>query len=163
MGMTVASFVISAVALVVAAVAAWYGRGQKRTADRSAAEAKRSADAAAEVAAIERGRRADEVADADRRRVCFELVSEGNHAYLLRNTGTDTAYGVHVDTGGMGLEDEIADFEEFESGREQRYWFIRKGGPEGSKQPEHIVSPGTTVLIGPMRRSQRSCLARRHV
>jgi hypothetical protein len=137
--MAIASFVISCLGFVVAAVAVWYGRGQKRAAEVSAAEAKRSADAAAEIAEVERARRADEVADADRSRVLFELERVGRDAYVLRNSGTNTAYGVHVDTGGMGLDDETADFQEFESGREERYWLIRKGGPEGSKQPKHIV------------------------
>jgi hypothetical protein len=135
--MTVASFVSSLLALVVAVVAVWYGRGQKRAADLSAAEAKRAADAAAEVAEIERARRADEVADADRRRVRFVLVPAGSQAYVLRNAGIDTAYGVHVDARGWGLEDEVTDFEEFESGSEQRYWLIRKGG--GADQAEHVL------------------------
>ena len=130
--MDVAAFVISCLGLIVAITAGWYSH-------RSVAEAKRSADAAAEVAEVERARRADEVADAERRRVRFDLVPDGGSAYVLRNAGTDTAYGVHVDTGGMGLDDEVVEFEEFESGREQRYWFVRKGGPEGSKQPQHIV------------------------
>jgi hypothetical protein len=61
--MTIASFVISCLAAVAAVAAAWYVRGQKRAADLAASEAKRSADAAAEVVDIERSRRADEVAE----------------------------------------------------------------------------------------------------
>jgi hypothetical protein len=134
--MTVASFVISVLSVVVASVVVWYGRGQKRAADLSAAEAKRSADAAAEAADIERARREEEIADAERRRVRFQLVKEGGHAYLLWNVGTDTAYGVHVDTGGLGMQDEITDFDEFEAGSEQRYLLSRT---MGSGQDEHVV------------------------
>jgi type II secretory pathway pseudopilin PulG len=99
--MTVASFVISCVAVLAAIGAAWYGRGQKRAAEQSAVEAKRSADAAAEVTRIEQQRRAEEVTEADRRRVMFELVFHKGNSYLLRNEGTDSAYGVHVDTQGL--------------------------------------------------------------
>lgn len=137
--MTVASFAISCLSFAVAVVAVWYGRGQKRAADLSAAEARRSADAAAEVADIERARRVDEVADADRRRVGFKLVYAGGSAYVLRNTGTDAAFGLHVDTGGLGLEDEITDFEEFEAGREERYFLNRRGGSAGLQQGRHVI------------------------
>jgi hypothetical protein len=100
------------------------------------AEAKRSADAAAEVVDIERARRADEVADTDHRRVRFELVPEDGQAYLLRNAGTDTAYGVHVDTGGLGYDDETKDFDEFEPDDEYRYLLSRT---MDSAQSEHVV------------------------
>jgi len=128
--MTIASFVISCLAAVAAVAATWYGRGQKLAADWAAAEAKRSADAAAEVTEIERARRAVEVADADRRRVRFELMPDGNHAYLLRNVGTDTAYGVHVETGGMGTVEEAQGFDEFEAGSKHRYFLARTGDPD---------------------------------
>jgi hypothetical protein len=134
--MTIASFVISVLAVVVAAAAVWYGRGQKRAADLSAAEATRSADAAAQVADIERVRREEEVAAAKRRRVRFVIVKEGGQAHLLRNVGTDTAYEVHVDTGGMGVQDEITDFDEFEAGSEHRYLLARTMGPG---QTDHVV------------------------
>ncbi|WIV52851.1 hypothetical protein [Amycolatopsis nalaikhensis] len=134
--MDIASFAISCLAAVAAAAAVWYGRGQKRAADRSAAEAKRSADAAAEMTEIERARRADEVSDADRRRVRFELMHEGGHAYLLRNAGSDAAYGVRVDTGGLGTVGEVEEFDEFESGREHRYLLSRTIDPD---EAEHVV------------------------
>ena len=134
--MTIASFVISCLAAVAAVIAVWYGRGQKRAADRAAAEARRSADAAAEVTEIERARRADEVADTDRRRVRFELIPEGGHAYLLRNVGTDTAYDVRVETGGMGAVGEVEDFDEFEAGSKHRYFLARTSDPG---QAEHVV------------------------
>jgi hypothetical protein len=118
---TVASFVISCLAVIVAAGAVWYARGQKRAADHAVDEAKRSADAAAEMATIERHRRAEEIAAADSRRVRFELLHEGSAAYLLRNIGTDTAYGVHVDTEGLGTAGEIEDFEEFSPDDAHRY------------------------------------------
>lgn len=134
--MTIASFVISCLAAVAAVAAVWYGRGQKRAADLSAAEAKRSADAAAEVAEIERARRADELAESERGRVRFELVPEGGQAYLLRNAGTDTAYGMHVNTGGLGYEDETTDFDEFEAGSEHRYLLVRTFDQDLA---EHVV------------------------
>ncbi len=130
MGMTVAAFVTSCLGLIVAGLAAWYGRGQKRAAELSAAEAKRSADAAAEVAEVEKARRADEVAEAERRRVSFVLSHKGGHQYLLRSVGTDSAYGVHVDTGGLGFPDEVTEFEEFAAGDEHRYTLTRTTAPE---------------------------------
>lgn len=108
-------------AAIVAIGAAWYARGQKRAAEQPAAEAKRFADATATMATIEQERRAEEVADAQRNRVRFVLDHEGGSRYLLRNAGTDTAYGVHVDTKRRGItvgEDE--DFEEFPSGDAHR-------------------------------------------
>jgi hypothetical protein len=127
--MDVAALVISCLGLVVAVVAGWYSR-------RSVTEAKRSADAAAEVADVDRARRADEVADAERRRVRFELVPEGGSAYVLQNVGTATAYGVHVDTGGLGFQDEVTDFEEFEADGEHRYLLTRTMDPD---QADHVV------------------------
>jgi hypothetical protein len=148
--MDVAAFVISCLGLVVAVVAGWYSH-------RSVAEAKRSADAAADVADVERARRADEVAEAERRRVRFELVPEGGQEYVLQNAGTDTAYEVHVDTGGLGFQDEVADFDEFEAGGEHRYLLARTMDPD---QAEHVVvtwhhrpdrsdQPRSQRLLGP--------------
>lgn len=134
--MTVAAFVISCLGLVVAVLAAWFGRGQKRAAELAASEAKRSADAAAEVAEVERARRAEEVAEAERRRVRFELVHEGGSRYLLCNAGTDPAYGVHVDTGGLGVQDEVTDFDEFEADGAHRYLLGRTMDPDLA---EHVV------------------------
>jgi hypothetical protein len=113
--MTVASFVISCLALVVAGFAAGYSRRQTRAAEQSAAEAKQSADAAAEMARIEQERRDEEVAEADRHRVHFELEHQNASAYLMRNTGTDSAYGVHVDLAGMLSRGDV-DFDEFRAG-----------------------------------------------
>jgi len=101
--MTVASLLISCVAAVAAIGAVWYGRGQKRAAETASQEARRAADAAADMATIERDRRAEELAEAERNRVVFRLEYEVGSAYRLRNRGTDTAYGVHVDLGGMGI------------------------------------------------------------
>ncbi len=155
--MTVAAFVLSCLGLVVAVVAAWYGRGQKRAAELSAAEARRSADAASEVAEVERARRADEIAEAERRRVRFELVPVGGQVYLLRNVGTDTAYGVHVNTGGLGFQDEVTDFEEFEADREHRYFLARTMDPDLAEhvvvtwhhRPDRSDERRTAKLLGP--------------
>lgn len=123
--MSVAAFVISCLGLVVAGRAVWWALGQKRAADRSADEAKRSADAAAEVAEIERARRGDEIVDAERRRVCFEFGRAGGRSYVLRHGGTDTAYGVHVDTGKLGVPNDVRDFAEWPAGEAQPFRFFK--------------------------------------
>lgn len=129
--MVIAAFVVACLAVVAAAVSAWYGRGQKRAADLAAAEARRAADAAAETVRIEQARRADEVADAERRRVRFALtpVDERNSSqYILRNSGTDTAYAVHVDTGDLGIDDQATDFDEFKAEEEHPLYLIKTYG-----------------------------------
>ncbi|SDH61072.1 hypothetical protein SAMN05216553_13515 [Lentzea fradiae] len=118
--MTVASFIISVVAVLVAMGALWYARGQKLAAERSAQEAKRSADAAADLAKIERDRRRDEVDEAKRLRVRFNLVHHNKSAYLLRNDGTDTVYGVHVDAQNILIRGD-SDISEFPSGDSHKY------------------------------------------
>lgn len=132
--MTVASFVISCLAVIVALAAGWYARGQKLAAEQAATEARRSADAADEMATIERERRTQEVADADRRRVQFELVHQGGHAYLLRNVGTDAAYGVHIDTQGLGTAGEIEEVEEFLPSDSYRYLLASTLDCDGSER-----------------------------
>ncbi|CAM3385628.1 hypothetical protein KIPE111705_05800 [Kibdelosporangium persicum] len=131
--MTIASFVISCLAFVVAGIAAWYARRQAHAAEQSADEAKRSADAAAAMASIEEERRADEVAEAERHRVRFKLEHQNAQAYLLRNAGTDCAYAVHVETGEMPARGEV-DFAEFPAGDAHKYVFMKSWGG-----PDHIV------------------------
>lgn len=131
--MTVASFVISCVAALFAASAVWYARGQKLAAEKSALEAKRSADAAAEMARIEQERRAEEVTQAEKLRVQFNLVHHNKSAYLLRNDGTDSAYGVHVDAQGIVARGET-DFEQFAAGDAHKYILARSMG-----SPDHIT------------------------
>lgn len=137
--------------------AAWYARAQKAIAARAADEAKRSADAAAEVAEIERNRRAEEVAAAEAGRVKFELIPESGSTYLLANTGTESAFGVHVDTGGMGTSGEEVDFDEFPANEGCRYVL---GRGYGSHQADHVLvtwhhlpdlsdPPRSAKLIGP--------------
>lgn len=117
--MIVASFVISCLALVAACAAAWYARRQAHAAEQATIQAQRSADLAAEVVDIERERRADEVAEADRLRVHFELEHLRQQAYVLRNTGTDCAYGVQVEFAGPLRGDEYID--EFAAGDTRKY------------------------------------------
>lgn len=129
--MVIAAFVVACLAAVAAAVSAWYGRGQKRAADLAAAEARRAADAAAETVRIEQARRADEVADAERRRVRFELEPIGgprSSLHLLRHAGTDTAYGVHVDIGDLEGPEQVTDFDEFKADEERRLYLPRTMG-----------------------------------
>ena len=155
--MTVAAFVISCFGLLVACLAAWYGRGQKRAAEQSAAEAKRSADAAVALAEVEAARRADEVEESERGRVRFVLVHERGQRYLLRNDGTDSAYGVHVDTGGLGVQGEVTDFNEFEADTEHRYVLVTIFNRD---QADHVLvtwqlkadrsdNPRSVKLLGP--------------
>lgn len=116
--MVIAAFVVACLSVVLALASVWY-------AHRAIAEAKRSADAAAEVTGIERERRAEEVADAERRRVVFDLTRTGDAQYVLRHAGTDTAYGVHVDLGGRRFAGPSADIDEIESGEELVYVLSR--------------------------------------
>ncbi|MDX8036748.1 hypothetical protein SK803_41690 [Lentzea sp. BCCO 10_0856] len=155
--MTVAAFVISCFGLLVACLAAWYGRGQKRAAEKSADEAKRSADAAVALAEVEAARRADELTESERGRVRFALEHERGQRYLLRNVGTDSAYGVHVDTGGLGVQGEVTDFEEFEAESEHRYLLAKTFN---GNQADHVLvtwhltedrsdKPRSVKLLGP--------------
>ncbi len=155
--MTVAAFVISCFGLLVACLAAWYGRGQKRAAEQSAAEAKRSADAAVALAEVEAARRADEVAESERQRVRFVLEHYDGDTYVLRNVGTDSAHGVHIDTGGMGDQDEVVDFDEFEADSEHRLFLASTFDAD---QADHVVvtwhhaedrsdKPRSAKLLGP--------------
>ena len=131
--MTVASFVLSCFALVVAGIAVLYAHRQTRAAEQSAAESKRSADAAADMAKIEQERRAEEVAEAERHRVRFELEHQSRSAYLLRNVGTDSAYGVNVETEVLVSRGEV-DFDEFRAGDAHKYLLTSTWGG-----PDHIV------------------------
>ena len=113
---------------MVSLAALWYSRGQKLAADRSAraaeasaAEAKRSADAASDLTAIERERRGEEVATAIAERVRFNLRHYGGNRYVLRNDGTGPAYKVRVDTGNMGALGERRQFPVFAGGAEFAY------------------------------------------
>ncbi|GAA5115992.1 hypothetical protein GCM10025762_31640 [Haloechinothrix salitolerans] len=126
--MTIAAFVIACLSALGTLGAVWYAR-------RAVAEARRSADAAKDVADIERARRADEVAEADRQRVKFRLLHRTKDSYVLRNAGTDSAYGVHVDTGGLGVPGEITHFDEFGADEEQPFILSRSLG----QGPVHVV------------------------
>lgn len=125
--MTIASFVISCVAVLVAVGALWYARGQKLAAENSALEAKRSADAAAALVEIESERRTEEVDEANRLRVQFNLVHHNKSAYLLRNDGTDSAYGVHVDSPDLIARGDF-DFAEFTAGEAHKFILGRSMG-----------------------------------
>lgn len=132
--MTIASFVIAFFSALGTCIAVWYGRGQKHAADKSAAEAKRSADSAADEAEIERERRAEELAEADRGRVNFQLVPQGQRAYLLCNKGSDIAYGVHVDIRDVRAISDVQlvfDFEEFRDGESQPFNLFKILGSSG--------------------------------
>jgi len=129
--MDVLALIVSALAALFAGGAAWYARGQKLAADQAAREAGRSADAAersshaAERSADAAERSADATqeaieykrAEAERDRVRFvlETLNRKTHRYLLRNEGTHSAYGVHMDAGEMPSEDKHRDFDEFKS------------------------------------------------
>ena len=123
--METASLVISVIAVAFAGGALWYARGEKLAAADSARAAKRSADAAHESVGYER----DEV---ERNRVVFQLDPVSGHQHLLRNAGTHSAYGVHVDAGDLGFDDDVTDYDEFESGRAEPYMFARTLGSTSS-------------------------------
>lgn len=129
--MEIAAFVVSCVAVLIAAGALWYARGQKEAADRSAKAAEgsevsaaKSAEAAAETAAIERARRADELADADRSRVRWSLVHVGREEWVLTNEGTDSAYGVRVSAGPVSIDGSV-ELDEFPSDHAEPYMVLR--------------------------------------
>ncbi|WP_019819463.1 hypothetical protein [Saccharomonospora saliphila] len=139
--MEIAAFVVSCVAALISAGALWYSRGQKMAADRSAQAAERSAgsaersemsaaqsaEAAAETAAIERARRADEVADADRSRVRWSLEDLGKDRWMLTNAGTDSAYGVRVSAGDVHIRGNVG-LDEFPSDHAEPYIILRTFG-----------------------------------
>lgn len=134
--------IVSAIAAVASAViAVIYGRGQKRAADRSASaadrsavEARRSADAAQETVQIERQRRADELVEAERRRVEFTLTFTGGNRYLLTNEGTNSAYNVHVDTQRRAPHGQVHEWPEFTDGMTESLLLSHS-----LNAPDHIV------------------------
>ncbi|KPM55688.1 hypothetical protein ACG83_10405 [Frankia sp. R43] len=127
--MAIAAFVVACLALLASAASAWFARGQKHAADLAVAEAQRAADAAAETVRIEQARRADEVAEAERNRVRFELIPDiasNGATWYLQQAGTDTAYGVHVDTGDLlGSSGQVTTFNEFPAGDQQQLVLLR--------------------------------------
>ncbi|KPM55904.1 hypothetical protein CcI49_22335 [Frankia sp. CcI49] len=155
--MATVAFVVACLAVVAAGFSAWYGRGQKRAADLAATEARRAADAAAEAVRIEQARRADEVADAEHRRVRFKLVPTGGQSgslHLLRNTGTDTAYGVHIDTGDLRVANQTLDFDEIKADTEHTLYLARTMRTTTdrieitwSRSPDHSASQRSVRLL----------------
>jgi hypothetical protein len=115
--METASFVISIIAAVFAGGAVWYARGQKAAADRSARASEQSAQAAIQSADAAHETVGYQRADVERSRVVFVLEYVGSAAHLLSNTGTDPAYGVHVDTGDLGIGGEVTDYDVFGPGQ----------------------------------------------
>lgn len=86
-GMTIAAFVVSIVAVVVAALAGWWAKV-------SAAAAVRSADAAEAALALEQERAAKYTAP-------WRLSWLKGDTYALLNDGDENVYGVEVDPGGL--------------------------------------------------------------
>jgi hypothetical protein len=115
--MEVASFVLSLVAIGIAAVAAGYARRGAMASEDSARESMRSADAAQEAISYQRD-------DVERNRVVFSLEPVGHDGHLLRNDGTHSAFGVHVDTGGLGVDNPITDYDEFRAGQVEEYMLL---------------------------------------
>ena len=81
--------------------AVWYARGAKITA----------ADAAEEAVGYQRS-------EVEPGRVVLRLRHIGGISYGLVNDGTDTAYGVHVDTGELGVGEQHTDYDELHSGQD---------------------------------------------
>lgn len=120
--MDIASLVISGLSALAAGIAVLFAR-------RSALASKRSADAAADMATIDRERREEEVAEALRNRVRFKLEQVSRDSWVLTNVGTNSAYGVHVDTGDLHVDESAQyDFDEFPAGHPERYLLLRTMG-----------------------------------
>jgi hypothetical protein len=117
--MTVAAFVVSILAVLVAGGALWYVRGQKIVADRAAD----IADAALKLgqAAERRAKEAE-----DRTRVAWALEHISGMQYVLHNHGTESAYDVHVELGDFQLRGGgEEDFTEFPADHAESYHFGR--------------------------------------
>jgi hypothetical protein len=98
--METASFVISIIAALFAGGAVWYARGAKKAA----------ADAAEDAVGYQG-------AEVEPGRIVVRLRHIGGISYRLVNDGTDTAYGVHVDTGELGVGEQDTDYDELHSGQ----------------------------------------------
>jgi hypothetical protein len=105
----IASFIIACLSALAALLASWYARGQKKIAERAtlaseaaSVEARRSADAAVEVAEIERQRRAEEVAHDERDRIRFELVHGDKAKYFVQQSGSEPAFDVRIESEEFG-------------------------------------------------------------
>lgn len=118
--MDIAAFVVSCLAVVCAAGAVWYARGQKHAADRAATAAEKAASTA--IAAEERQQRAEE-----RSRVLWSLTNVNKSKYVLAHEGTDPAYGVHVDAGEL-LTRGPTEFDRFPPGHSESYLLSRAFG-----------------------------------
>jgi hypothetical protein len=116
--MEIAAFVLSLIAVGIAAVAAGYARRGALASEDSARESTRSADAAQEAVSYQRD-------NVERSRVVFTLrPTASNDTYVLKNVGTDTAYGVHVDVGDLLVESTATNFDEFPAGRAEEYLLL---------------------------------------
>jgi hypothetical protein len=132
--METASLVISIIAALFAGGAVWYARGAKKAAADAAEEAvtwyARSRWTIGALGAI-RAARGAKIAAADAAeeavgyqgaevepgRVVVRLRHIGGISYRLVNDGTDTAYGVQVDTGELGVGEQETDYDELHSGQ----------------------------------------------
>jgi hypothetical protein len=120
----IAAFVLSLIAVGIAAVAARYARRGALASEDSARESTRSADAAQEVVSYQR----DEV---ERNRLVFVLRrTTSDDTYVLQNAGTDFAYGVHVDVGDMIVDADATDYDEFPPGHSEEYMLLFHLGTE---------------------------------
>jgi len=68
--------------------------------------------------------------------VDFQLLYDSGDAYVLWNAGTDSAHGVHVDTGGLGTPGEITDFDGFGPDEKQRFLLLRS---LGGQEAQHVI------------------------
>ena len=126
--METASFVISIIAALFAGGAVWYARGAKIAAADSAREAKRSADAAEEAV----GYQGTEVEPG---RVVVRLRHVGGISYRLVNDGTDTAYGVQVDTGELGIGEQDTAYDELHPGQAEVFFL----SPDLATTSRHVT------------------------
>lgn len=128
--MDTASFIVSVVALCIAGGSLWYSRGEKLTADKAATAAGDSADAAQRSADIAEEAVTYKRGEVERGRIRFELEHSGGSTYILRNRGTDSAYGVQVELGALHGPGGPRTFDEFESDHAETYVLLRAFGSE---------------------------------
>ncbi|WP_436493204.1 hypothetical protein [Actinokineospora sp. HUAS TT18] len=113
--MAVTSLIISILSALLTAGAVWYARGQRNAADKASEAAVRAAAAAAESVELQRlsENRASDAAE--RGKIDWKLDLVSGQRYILRNAGTHSAFGVHVEQGAVKVEGNETDFPEFPS------------------------------------------------
>lgn len=130
--MEIAALVVSCLSALFTGWGVLYSRGLKHASDRSAEAAEESAIAARETTDIDKARRADELTEAERNRVVWSLRHIKKIRYRLTNHGTESAYGVQIDTG-AARTDGNTNIEEFPAGHVESYLILQAMGASTDK------------------------------